>query len=283
MRTEEFYTFIRERESIRLKKAQGLPFPWTSDPILQQYKFTNVRREHDKTSQKLIEMFYHTRADRYEVLLNCATFRYFGTWEFAQALGWQESFQPKKIIKLARDRLNKGERVFTGAYLITNTGITGPKEEIVVNVFLKELWKQRDRIIEIIEDQNNWEATTKVMMQIKGFGGSGFMAKETLLDTMYCKGFWRKDKPSDYNTWTPIGPGGRRGINRLLNQPIDTKMPEEEMLGVILQLTAAQKGHWPSEWGELAPTELQFQCCEYDKWWRVKSGQGRPRSRYRAS
>ncbi len=279
---EQFYSFIEERESIRLRKLSGVPAPWTTDPILSQYKFTNVRRKHDKTTQKLIEMFYDKVGQKSPmdvVLFNCALFRYFGTWEFAEALGWQDDFRPKEIIKLARRRLNCKERVFTGAYIITNTGLFGPKEEIVVNVFLKNLWDNRVRITQVVEDTNSWEKTAAVLSTIQGFGGSGFMGKETLLDTMHCR-FWKKGLPSDYWDWTPIGPGARRGINRVMDCPPETRRSDKEMLEIILEITKLQDSYWPKDWGKLAPTDQQFQLCEFDKYSRTLNGEGRPRSRY---
>ena len=45
MRIEAFYNFMKERELIRLRKEDGEPFPWTDDPNLQTYKFTNVKRK----------------------------------------------------------------------------------------------------------------------------------------------------------------------------------------------------------------------------------------------
>jgi len=48
---EQFVWFIRERESIRKKKESGSPPPWTDDPFLQKYKFTNVWRQDDKTTK----------------------------------------------------------------------------------------------------------------------------------------------------------------------------------------------------------------------------------------
>ena len=42
--------WIREREAIRLKRAAGLPQHWTDDQILRACFFTNVRREHDRTT-----------------------------------------------------------------------------------------------------------------------------------------------------------------------------------------------------------------------------------------
>lgn len=284
-KTKEFYDFITERESIRLRKAAGSPFPWTKDPILREYKFTNVRREHDKTTQKLIEMFYSKEGQTespYEILFNCALFRYFGTYEFAAAVEWQDSFQPRDIISLARNRLNVGARVFTGAYLITNVGLKGPKEEIVVNVFLKNLWNAKANIILMVANTNSWQKTSEALRKIQGFGGTGFMAKETLLDTMHCD-FWKGGKPSDYWTWTPIGPGGRRGINRVMGLEPDARTSEEDMLKAIIELTSEQENHWQKEWGKLAPTDVQFQLCEFYKYCKVQSGEGRPRSRYRAN
>src|ERR1044072_865418 len=46
--------WARERENIRKKKAAGLPPPWTENPILQTYRFCNVRRRDDRVSQWLI-------------------------------------------------------------------------------------------------------------------------------------------------------------------------------------------------------------------------------------
>ena len=42
MQTENFLTFVAERERIRLKKDAGQPWPWTDDPILRGYKFCHL-------------------------------------------------------------------------------------------------------------------------------------------------------------------------------------------------------------------------------------------------
>jgi hypothetical protein len=293
MRINDFYTFLRKRESIRLAKLQGKPFPWTDDPVLREYKFTNVRREHDRTTQELIQRFYSKQgqtSDLRTILFNCALFRYFGTYEFATALGWQDGLNGDHIKKLAAQRLAAGERVFTGAYIITNQGIKAPKEEVVVDMFLTPLWQASKRLTEfMLFTEGNWSDTTNELQKLQGFGGSGFMAKETLLDTMHCA-FWPKGLPSDYDTFTPIGPGARRGINRVRGAHIDSPLKFSAMLDIIRELTAAQSDkpasmqpdrNWPEAWGKLAPTDIQFQLCEFDKYERVLHGEGKPRSRYK--
>jgi hypothetical protein len=51
MHTEEFMKFIVEREAVRAAREYGKPWPWTADPILQQYKFCNVQREDDRVTR----------------------------------------------------------------------------------------------------------------------------------------------------------------------------------------------------------------------------------------
>jgi len=300
-KTNAFFSFVEEREQIRLRKEADLPYPWTDDPILRDYKFTNVHRHHDRTSRELREMFYNPRFENSmpTLLMNAAHYRYFGTYEFASALGWT-SFNDMDddhwewVKELAEDRLANKERVFTGAYVITNQGISAPKQEVVVDYFLKALHKKAEELCKIAEDGYSWEAVATEMRKINGFGGSGFMTKEILLDTTYTS-FWlnhnnivnhpkdgRFTFPADWDDWTPIGPGARRGAARVSGDE-DAKPLKEDIAGdVIFQLGMNQDLFLPDEWDRLAPHDIQFQLCEFDKYERVRLGQGRPRSRYKA-
>src|SRR4051812_18417786 len=44
---ETFWWWINERHAIYLRRQAGQPFPWTTDAILQRYRFCNVFRELD--------------------------------------------------------------------------------------------------------------------------------------------------------------------------------------------------------------------------------------------
>ena len=303
-RERAFYDYLNEREAIRLRKEadrialenfedpQGPP--WTDDEILRTYKFTNVRRHHDRTSNQLRQMFYGPNFgdDRRTILMNCALFRYFGTWEFAEAVGWQEyeTFDFERIKDIAFDRLHARERVFTGAYVITNQGISAPKQEVVVDYFLKDLYKAVPSILEIVQKTHSWEKVSDRMRQIGGFGGTGFMTKEVLLDTTYTS-FWENvvehpsdgtfSYPRDWETWTPIGPGARRGAARVLGDDSAEPLNEDKSFSVIMWLAGYQEEFWKHE-GKLVPTDIQFALCEFDKYERVRLGQGKPRSKYRA-
>lgn len=291
-----FFAFMRERENIRLRKQAGDSRPWTQDTILQEFKFTNVRRHYDWTTSKLRENFYaeHRSDDRRSILMNCALYRYFGTYEFADAVGWQDydDFDFDEIIDTAARRLSSGQRVFTGAYVVTNQGISAPKQEVVVNYFMKDLHAATPALLQIVQMTRSWRKVSEAMSKIGGFGGTGFMSKEILLDTMMTN-FWDTEIsyegdypvmfPADYPDWTPIGPGGLRGAARLcgVEYPEHNTLKPAQALEVILKLVDIQGEHWPAEYGWLYPTDIQFQLCEFDKYERVRLGQGRPRSRYK--
>ena len=116
MRSVEFYNFMIKREKLRLIKAQGGPWPWSNDDILNNFKFTNVKRSMDRTT----EWFWKERLDKHKeapaptILFNCALFRYFGTIEFSEAIGWIEHWPTSaQLVKdTAKERLANKERVF---------------------------------------------------------------------------------------------------------------------------------------------------------------------------
>ena len=302
MRTREFFGYLAERENVRLRKEAGDPWPWTDDPILQRYKFTNVKREDDATSRGLIGLHYepNRNADPKTILLNCALNRYFGTTEFAEARGWldYDTYDPDFVEDLAADRRSRKERVFTGAYVITNGGISAPKEQVVVQYYISELYNAIPELVEIAQMTRSWRAVAKRMSKILGFGGSGFMSKETLVDTTYTN-FWGTSLiegmaagrpailslPADWGDWSPYGPGARRGAVRVLGHDdiysVEAQSKRRDVaLGVqlMLDLSELSTAHLPFF---LAPHDIQFGLCEFDKYERVRLGQGEPKATYR--
>lgn len=282
MRAEAFFNFMIERERVRLRKEAGLPRPWTDDQILRSYKFTNVKRTDDRTTREMRKVYDATRDLPVEQqLLNCAIARYFGTWEFLRSLhdfGLLDNWYPEFIRSRAHLRMRHKERVFTGAYVITNQGIKGSKIDVVIDHFLEPLRRSAWKVCGVARVTRRWESTVRALGALKGFGGTGFMAKEVVLDTMLTS-MWPAP-PVDLNSWTPVGPGARRGAARLLGDDTAKPLSEASSLGVCRELFSIASLYWPEDYVDLELHDIQFQLCEFDKYERVRLGQGRPRSRY---
>lgn len=275
-----FFDFMAKRETLRLKKESGAAWPWSDDPILNTYKFTNVKREHDRTTRWMREHWTKPNENRPagEIIFNCALFRYFGTVEFAEAIGWQDDWMPFSIIDIARERMKEGLRVFTGAYIIPTLGKRQPKHETVCSDILSSLWSEKEKIAEVALTTQSWQKTAERIMVLPGFGGTGFMTKETLQDVMQTPVLINA---VDRNTWCPAGPGARRGLNRIVGNPVKTSLSHTAALRQMIDLFEVAQSNLPTFMPELELHDIQFQLCEFDKYERARLGEGRPKSRYR--
>ena len=111
-----------------------------------------------------------------------------------------------------------------------------------------------------------------------GFGGTGFMTKEALQDVMQTPVLW---SAMDKNTWCPAGPGARRGLNRLYGRALDVSIKERQLLAEMVSLFEEAPRHLPDFMPELELHDIQFQLCEFDKYERVRLGEGKPKAKYR--
>ncbi|MBE5074230.1 hypothetical protein IM511_07915 [Erythrobacteraceae bacterium E2-1 Yellow Sea] len=276
---EGFFEFMTKREQLRIVKEADSPWPWSTDPILNEYKFTNVKREDDRTTRWMRANWTGPHGNRPagEIIFNCALFRYFGTTEFAEALGWQETWSPDLCVALAKERSANGLRVFTGAYIIPTLGHRGPKSEAVAFLILTPLWAARERLASIAMSTQSWEQVAAEMRTLPGFGGTGFMTKEALQDVMQTPVL---SGAIDRNSWCPAGPGARRGLNRIYQRPVEQHVREAQLLKEIMELFDKANSVMPGFMPALELHDIQFQLCEYDKYERVRLGQGRPKARY---
>ncbi len=86
---DTYWRFAAERQRVFFDRIANPIGPWTKDPILRQYKFTNAYRASDRTSQYLIrEVIYKGDQAVDEVFFRILLFKIFNkieTWERLQA------------------------------------------------------------------------------------------------------------------------------------------------------------------------------------------------------
>ena len=104
------------------------------------------------------------------------------------------------------------------------------------------------------------------------------MAKEILLDFVLASGV----TPDDWQTWTPVGPGGNRGARRVKRGQAwqSASKSDAEALETIREIYEERKIYWRTDFVELDLTDVQFQLCEFDKYSRVAEGR-RPKRQFR--
>ena len=285
--TARFLRMLKTREQIRLAKAAGAPWPWSDDDVLNRHKFTNVKREHDRTTAWLRTNWTaaHANADAATVLFNCGVFRVFGTVAFAEQTGWTADLSTWNAFL---ERCNAvacweaGTHAFTSAYnrirfnAERRKGDAGPP----VDVYDKELstleglrLAVNDIVAVPAGGRLSWRAVCTRLRGVNGFGGSGFMAKEVLLDAMGWPSMRRLVR--DEGDWTPPGPGARRGLNRLHGRALNLDSPGEARFITEMRLLLRTLRSLDPEFCKSIGLDLhdvQFQLCEYDKYCRVGDG-----------
>ena len=85
--------------------------------------------------------------------------------------------------------------------------------------------------------------------------------------------------PVDVDTWCPVGPGARRGLNRLAGRRVEARVPFRRLLGEMRETLRDARGRVPF----LRLHDVQFALCELDKYERARTGGGRMKRKYNAA
>lgn len=267
---ERILYWIKERESIRLKKEAGEPPPWTDDVILQRYRFCNVRRADDKVSRWLLKNWYEPFFGHPNMLLAIALARFVNKPETLEKIGFPEKWDAARIMRIMRKLKAKGETIFNAAYMVRgNDG--QDKTESVVKFYVGGLRKKPPVI-----DPTSMERTWERIECRYGFGS--FMAGQVVADARWAiTGKW-----ADRMTWAPLGPGSCRGLNRLYGFAAKVTQKEEEFKGMLSDTIETLRESLPQEIsGRLEAHDYQNCLCEFSKFEKALWGEGRPKQLYR--
>ena len=267
--------WIRERRSVLKGKLEGRPKPWTSDPILQRYRFCNVEREDDTVTQWVARNWREPNSDHPELWFAMSVARWINWPETLAEIGFPLPWDMKRAkyaISVLKSRGASGKKVWTGAYMIGTQGNAVDKPLFIINNVLHRAWQEREFVRPLQGD--TLEAFAGRLMEQYAF--KGFMAGQVVADLKYAEGSPLHSAP-DWHTWAASGPGSRRGLNRVCGRDKDARWYEgtwhESLLTLQLRLESEHRTR-------LHAQDLQNCLCEFDKYERVRLGEGRPRSTY---
>jgi len=273
MNSEHFFLTARERERIRRKRLAGEPRPWTLDPIFNQYRFTNVHREHDKTTIWFRENIREPLCanwregvdadERVRLVEATIIFRWFNlisTGEIIKDLLTDDGWDTEE----ARRRLKDKRPVVTGAFMVHS-----PIGYNKLDGLLAAIDWARPKLPAMVARWGlSQEEAHRDLRTLDNMGS--FSAGEVIWDLRWTPIL---DKAHDINTWVNAGPGCARGLGYILdNNPAmynyGSKYHQIEMLALMRQLLDASRleENWPHEWDPWELHEVEMWLCEYAKY-----------------
>ncbi len=118
-----YLDFVENRHRAWAARQDGSPPPWSEDPVLRAYKFTNVFRLLDHGSQFLLRELYNPGLSSRDNLLRFFLFRHTGReemWEFHRksAGGYPLADSLDNTNRLFHVYRDSGRSAFTNAYLV---------------------------------------------------------------------------------------------------------------------------------------------------------------------
>jgi len=144
MNLEVLLYWITERESIRRRREAGEPAPWTSDPVLRDYRFCNVRRENDAVTRHIAARWRAPHADDPHLWFAMAVARFINWPDTLDELGFPVPWDREHFKRVLSDRMQRGEVTFGPAYKITG-GRNGTISHVADDV-LNRLWRSREHM-----------------------------------------------------------------------------------------------------------------------------------------
>lgn len=294
---DAFFVYARERYRIKLARDAGRPWPWTADEVLQRYRFCNIFREDDTTTQwirrtitepgygpntlgALVIARWFNRVETIERLLPPED----ATPAFPQNLlySWGVDMCAPFWEERMRARLSGVSPLVTAAYMVKTPARMSKLEGLLwcMHQFLPDAQALQR---EFMEERYRLHQATDRLAQYPYLGP--FMAYEVVTDLRHTPIL--ADAP-DIMYWANPGPGAARGLARVMGVPLDTfdrHKPEDvkTMIAAMRHILerADNPANWP--WRDERPWEMrevEHTLCEYDKYERAWSGEGKPKQLY---
>ena len=257
---QSYWRFAAERQAVFFRRFRGETRPWTDNPVLAIYKFTNAYRASDRVSQYLIRnVIYRDDLPKshHEVFFRILLFKLFnriGTWELLERelgpITFEDYRLPAYDAVLTR-ALETGQRIYSAAYIMPpGSRAFGRSAKHQNHLLLLERMmtdQLADRLAQIRTMQDGFE-------KLRAYPTIGdFLAYQFITDINY-------SELTDFSEvdFVVPGPGARNGLRKCFVDPGGLNEPE------LIRLMADLQER------EFERLGLDFQSlCEVDKYSRV--------------
>lgn len=272
-RVDDLFLFMWERHNIwRQRYVAKQPGPWTKDPILHKFRFCNVYRELDRVTIWIANNWRLPHKQDSDLWFAMVVARLVNWPDTLAAMRYPVPWRPDNFLHALESRMEKGYKVFTGAYMI-HAGRTGQrKARYLVDVVLDPIWADRKNIRP--KKGDTLASFYERLHECPDMGS--FMTGQVIADA---KQEGVLATASDWHTWAISGPGSLRGLNRIFERDKREKWKEKEWKEHLDLLRSRIKQKvLQASMPYLSAQDLQNCLCEFDKYERVRLGEGKPRS-----
>jgi hypothetical protein len=268
-----YWRFAAERQNVFFARIDGKQAPWSSDPILNEFKFTNAYRASDRVSQYLIKDVIYSGSKRPEdIFFRIILFKLFNkieTWRLIEStLGeprWA-TYQYYEYDHILSQALEVGEKIYSAAYIMASGHkIFGVNRKHQSHLKLIELMLE-DSVPEQLSQCKNMRQGFELLRSYPLIGD--FLAYQLITDINYSEltNFSEMD-------FTMPGPGARDGIKKCFSSL--GGLSEVDIIRLMADRQEYEFGRlgieFKSLWGRrLQLIDIQNLFCEVDKYLRVK-------------
>jgi hypothetical protein len=290
---DTYWRFAAERQRVFfLRMERALP-PWSPDPVLRKFKFTNAYRASDRVSQFLIrEVIYEGEQTPEEVFFRTILFKLFNkidTWKLlARELGTisYRDYSFDRFDAVLSAAINRGERIYSGAYIMPsgrNSFAAVRKHQSHLKLLERMM---SDRVPQRVGSARSMSEAFGILHAYPMIGD--FLAYQFVIDLNY-------SSLTDFSEMEFVvpGPGARDGIRKCF---VDLGgLSESDIVRFVMERQESgfeRLGlQFDSLWGRpLQLIDCQNLFCEVDKYARAAhpdamgiSGRTRLKQRFRPS
>ncbi len=305
-----FFETMYERQMIWKRRfIDGKERPWTEDKFLRDFKFTNVYRELDRSSQHQIKtIMLDDSLNLTNLVWKLMVYRFFNnpeTFSSVHAQKWKNGipdynqYNEDEFAEFIEAIRRDGKNPFTTAYLINS--MAAPKQSrdyCYTRVTIPALHAAVPKIIAVAKTSKSPEEIISVLLTLPSV--AGFIAHEFYQDFTYLPRYTGKTLMRwTQNDFTNVGPGAsvgirlifpslkgqgqKEGIYRLkemAKEQLDAIAKEKGEPMPYLAWNAAEQKYYITDECNITLHQIEMWLCEFQKYWKMIIGEGKQRSKF---
>lgn len=268
---DTYWRFAASRQDVFFRRMNRESPPWTEDPILLKYRFTNVYRACDRVSQFLIRNVAYTGDQSPEELFfRIVLFKLFNkieTWRLLEdsvgPLSYRE-YRYEAYDQTLTEALGDGRRIYSSAYIMPSGGRGGESRKHRTHLRLLEAM-MKDGVPRKVADSRSMKDVFWLLRSYPMMGD--FLAYQYAVDLNY-------SVLTDFSEMEFVvpGPGARDGIRKCFS--FAGRVNESEVIRSMAEHQEEEFARlgldFRSLWGRpLQLIDCQNLFCEVDKYARI--------------